>query len=109
MYMSYYSMSFNPFEKTIETKDLYETSDLKNIKSRLEFLKQNKGLALFTGDAGIGKTIAIREFCDSLNPSLFKVIYLSMSTLTVMEFYRALALGLGLEAKHKKIDNKQYL
>jgi len=98
-------MSFNPFEKDIETKYLYETEDLKNAKNRLEFLKQNKGLALFTGDAGIGKTIAIRNFCDSLNPSLFKVVYLSMSTLTVMEFYRALALELGLELKHKKIDN----
>lgn len=97
-------MSFNPFDKDIDTKHLFESDDLKNVKSRLEFIKQNKGLALFTGDSGIGKTIAIRDFCNNLNASLYKVMYISMSTLTVAEFYKALCYELGIEAKFKKIE-----
>jgi len=97
-------MSFNPFDKDIDVKYLYETEDLKSIKSRLEYLKSNKGLGLFTGESGLGKTVAIRDFCCKLNPNLYKVMYISMSTITVLEFYKAIAYELGLEAKMRKID-----
>lgn len=104
MYLSFFGMEFNPFDKSIDTKHAFETEDFKIMKNRLEFLKDNKGLALITGVSGVGKTFSIRAFLSSLNPNLFKVIYIPMSTLTVMEFYRQLCLELGLETERKKID-----
>ncbi|MDD4795970.1 MAG: AAA family ATPase [Bacilli bacterium] len=92
MYLSFFGMEFNPFDKSIDTKHAFETEDFKIVKNRLEFLKDNKGLALITGVSGVGKTFSIRAFLSSLNPNLFKVIYIPMSTLTVMEFYRQICL-----------------
>ena len=47
----------------------------------------------------------IRNWARGLNPSLYKVIYSSLSTLTVMEFYRNLAAQLGMEPSYRKNDN----
>jgi len=104
LYLSYYGMEFNPFSKEIETKYSFETQDLKIMRNRLNYIKDNPGLALFTGNAGLGKTYAIREFLNNLNPNLYKTIYVSMSSITVLEFYKQIAYELGIEPMHKKID-----
>ena len=39
----------------------------------------------------------IRNWSRGLNPFLYKVIYSSLSTLTVMDFYRNLAAQLGMK------------
>lgn len=39
-----------------------------------------------------------------LNPNLFKCIYIAMSSLTVLEFYKQLAISLGIVPAFRKID-----
>ena len=104
MYLSYYGLEFNPFDKDIETKYAYETEDLKILKNRLEFVKENKTMALITGNPGMGKTFAIRNFINKLNKNLYKIIYVCMSTVTTYEFYKQLCYELGIEKKKKKVD-----
>lgn len=104
MYLSYYGLEFNPFDKTIETKNTFETEDFKILKNRLNYIKENKTMALITGNPGMGKTFAIRSFLNELNKNLYKVIYLCMSTITTFEFYKQLCYELGIEPPNKKID-----
>lgn len=104
MYLSYYGLEFNPFDKDIETKYAYETADFKILKNRLEFVKDNKTMALITGNPGMGKTFAIRNFLNELNGNLYKIIYICMSTVTTYEFYKQLCYELGIEPPYKKID-----
>lgn len=104
MYLSYYGMEFNPFDKGIDTKYSFETEDFKIMKNRLNYIKDNPGIALFTGSPGLGKTFIIRNFLNELNPNLYKVIYISMSSITVLEFYKEIAYELGIEPAFKKID-----
>ncbi|TYQ15355.1 UNVERIFIED_CONTAM: type II secretory pathway predicted ATPase ExeA [Acetivibrio alkalicellulosi] len=107
MYKSYWSMEFNPFIKddTDKIKETYfNSNDFKNATARLEHLKNIKGIGLFTGFSGTGKTFALRYFSKNLNPSLYKVIYIQLSTITVLEFYKSLSYGLDLEPPNKKVD-----
>ena len=104
MYLSYYGLEFNPFDKTIETKYAFETNDFKILKNRLNFIKDNKTMALITGNPGMGKTFVIRNFLNELNKNLYKVIYICMSTVTTFEFYKSLCYELGIEPPFKKID-----
>lgn len=104
MYLSYYGLEFNPFDKNLDSKYAYESNDLKILDNRLNYLKENPGIALFTGAPGLGKTFSIRKFISSLNPNLYKCIYISMSSITVLEFYKQIAYSLGLEPSFKKID-----
>jgi len=103
-YTARYGMDFNPFIKN--THDLIvDTLDFKELYLRLNYLLKNKGFGVITGGPGRGKTTAIRNYVKNINSSLFKVIYSSLSTLTVSEFYKHLATELGLEAMAKKNDN----
>jgi type II secretory pathway predicted ATPase ExeA len=104
MYKSYWGMEFNPFEKGLSEKNFFKSEDYSQALSRLEHLKNIKGIGLFTGLSGTGKTYTLRCFANTLNPNLYKVVYITLSTVTVLEFYKSIAYGLGLEAYSKKID-----
>lgn len=104
MYESYFGMKINPFKKDIDIKNTYEFKDFKEVQNRLKYLLKNKGIGLFTGTSGKGKTYSIKYFVKNLNPNLYKVVYLSLSTLTVLEFYKNFCIGLGIEPAAKKVD-----
>lgn len=103
-YTARYGLEFNPFLKN--AKDVpVQTQEYKEVLFRLNYLLSTKGFGILTGSAGKGKTTSIRSWASSLNPSLYKVVYSSLSTLTVMEFYRDLASELGAVPAHRKMDN----
>ena len=104
MYRAFYGLSSDPFSKDIEVKDCFKSQDFAQGLSRLEFLKNTLGFGLLTGEPGVGKSFLLRYFVGSLNPNLFKCVYIPISTLTVMEFYRALCSGLGIMPCFKKVD-----
>ena len=104
MYETYFSMKCNPFNKDVKLDYTYDTQDFKEMQGRLKYLLKIKGIGLFTGTSGLGKTYSIKYFCKNLNTSLYKVSYLTLSTVTVMDFYRSFCIELGIEPKARKID-----
>lgn len=104
MYKSFYSFSHNPFQKEIKTKDLFPSEGFKEITARLDYLTKVRGIGVVVGEPGSGKTSALRAMADNLNPSLFKVVYFPLSTVTVNDFYRGLASGLGEKPRFRKVD-----
>lgn len=103
-YTTRYGMEYNPFIKS-ERETLIETREYREIITRLNYLLQIKGFGLITGNPGLGKTTAIRNWMKSLNQTAYKMIYIPLSTLTVLEFYRYLASELGCEPAYRKADN----
>jgi type II secretory pathway predicted ATPase ExeA len=103
-YQLFYGLTFNPFDKGIEVKLIFESQDYKQFVSRMEYFKSAKGFACVFGEPGSGKTTSLRAFTSKLNPQLFKVVYLPLSSVTVQDFYRHLAVGLGLEPRFRKVD-----
>ena len=79
-YTARYGLEFNPFIKN--AKDiLLETTESSEARTRLDYLKDTRGFGVLTGEPGRGKTTAARTWAGSLNPSLFKVSYSSLSSL----------------------------
>jgi len=103
-YEKYWGMEFNPFKKSFEDKNIFKSNDFNQILARLEHLKHTKGIGLFTGNSGLGKTFALKQFANTLNKNMYKVVYITLSTVTVLEFYKSLAYGLGLIPSAKKVD-----
>lgn len=100
-YTARYGLEFNPFAKN--AKDiLLETAESLEVRLRLDCLGDTKGFGVLTGEPGQGKTTSARHWTASLSPSRFKVSYSSLSSLTVMDFYRQLASGLGAEPRFRK-------
>lgn len=104
MYRQRYQLSKDPFSKELKGADAFESADFKECSSRLEFLAKTRGLALVTAAPGYGKSLAMRAFAERQNPNLVKVVYLCMTTLSVVEFYRQLAAALGLEPSYRKSE-----
>lgn len=103
-YTARYGLEFNPFLKN--SKEVFvDTHEQKEVLYRLDYLASTKGFGLLTGSAGRGKTTAIRNWAATLNPSLYKVVYSSLSTLTVSDFYRNLAMEFGTQPAFRKPDN----
>lgn len=102
-YTARYGLEFNPFLKN--AKDIFiDTAEMREANTRLDSLVITKGFGILTGEPGRGKSTAARKWAASLNPSLFKVSYSSLSSLTVMDFYRQIAMGLGAEPSFRKND-----
>jgi len=70
-------MSFNPFDKGIAEKDAFLTGDMKEMKGRLDYLKQNPGIGVFTAGTGLGKTFSLRCFREKPNLNITKFIALT--------------------------------
>lgn len=103
-YYTRYGLEFNPFIKNSK-EILVDTAEYKETLFRLDYLAKTRGFGILTGSPGRGKTTALRSWAGNLNPSLYRVIYSSLSTLTPNDFYRNLAHELGTQPAFKKSDN----
>jgi type II secretory pathway predicted ATPase ExeA len=102
MFRSVYGFSFNPFDKSLPVKHAYLSHDHKEMLARLNFLKEARGIGLFTAEPGLGKSFALRCFADSLDPGLFLTSYICLSTVSVTDFYCQLCSALKIDTSCKK-------
>lgn len=103
-YLLKFGMEYNPFIKN-NPDELINLESHDQLVFRLRHLEETKGIGLITGEPGLGKTTTIRHWSKKLNSNLYKVIYISHTTITVMEFYRELSEKLGLCANFSKRIN----
>jgi len=100
---SLYGLSYNPFDKHAGAwQASFESNDFREMKTRLNFIKDARGIGLFTAPPGFGKTYALRCFSDSLNPNLYQMAYICLTTVSVTEFYRQFCSALKLEVSIHK-------
>lgn len=103
MFTQYFGLKFNPFSKEIEVNDVFESSDLKELNSRFRYIQSARGIFVVIGEPGTGKSTALRRFASGMNPGLYKPCYFTLSTVTVMDFYRGLLTSLGEIPSSKKV------
>lgn len=101
MYRAFYSLSKEPFVKDVRPQDHFPSKTFKEALARLKYLVDARGFGALVGEPGSGKTYALRTLADGLNPALYKVIYLPLSSGTIMDMYRSLAAGLGEEPGYR--------
>jgi type II secretory pathway predicted ATPase ExeA len=65
-------------------------------------LLDERGLAVLTGDAGTGKTAAMRNLCQRLPSPDHRVLYLCDTAVSPLDLYRTLAQELGLTPSHRR-------
>lgn len=103
-YIAKFGLEYNPFNKNSK-QTIIESNDSKQLLFRLKHLEETKGIGLITGEPGLGKTTLVRYWANSLNKSLYKIIYIQHSTISVYEFYRILSIEFHLEPSFSKRKN----
>ncbi|KAB3587257.1 AAA family ATPase, partial [Phocaeicola vulgatus] len=109
MFETFYGLSHSPFSRDIPTNELYESIILEETLGRLAYAAERRWFAVITGDCGTGKTTTIRRYAETLNPTKYKILYLSDSKLTPRHFYKGLLEQLGCESKFYRGDAKRQL
>jgi type II secretory pathway predicted ATPase ExeA len=100
--LAWFGLKRFPFDKNIKTQDVLDSNPLKECSARLDYIKRRGGILLLTGDPGVGKTIALRRFVDSLNENLFKPFYTPLSTLSRADLLYHINRLLGLTPRLSK-------
>jgi general secretion pathway protein A len=100
--LAWFGLKSFPFDKNIKPSDTLDTEPLKECLARLEYIKRRGGILLLTGDPGVGKTLVLRRYVQSLNENLFKTYYTPLSTLSRSDILYHLNRMLGLPHRLSK-------
>jgi general secretion pathway protein A len=100
--LAWFGLKNFPFDKNLKTQETLDTESLKECTARLDYIKRRGGILLLTGDPGVGKTLALRRYVDSLNENLFKPYYTPLSTLSRADLLSHLNRLLGLPHRISK-------
>jgi len=107
MFEAFFNFTGTPFARDIAVGQLLETPSGKEMHGRLNYVARTRAFGVFTGDAGTGKTTAIRKFSQGLDANRYQVLYLSDSALTPRNFYWETLHELGYEPRFYRSDAKR--
>jgi general secretion pathway protein A len=97
MWEAFFGFKKTPFGDNPDEKQLFASQAWNQVRARLQFLVQHHGAGLLTGEVGSGKSTVARTFTATLNPSLYKILYLHWSAGSPSDLLRQLARDLDLE------------
>ncbi len=93
-----------PFTKDVETTELFNHEQFSQMVNRFNMLFENRGIGLFTGDVGCGKSTAIRTALNELSSQTHKTVYLYRGLDDLGTFYKQIAVDMGVMPMFKKSD-----
>ena len=100
MVLQHFGLKHYPLGKA--HAELWDDGFLARLNERFTWLLESPGVGLLTGEAGVGKTAALRQLTRALNPHRYQVLYLAETDFGRLDLYRSLALALGLEPVHRR-------
>lgn len=96
-----FGLSHVPLGKQVKT--LWDDGhQLQELKERFEWLLESPGVGLLTGEPGVGKTMALKQLTQGLNPHRYQLIYMPETDFGRVDLYRHFAFALGLEASYRR-------
>lgn len=103
MYCNYFGLNERPFEMTADPKYLYLNEMCKEVLSSLFYAVQNRrGVILFIGKIGTGKTTILKALKDSLDKNT-KVAFIFTTNISFKQLLNSAVVGLGLTASPKNM------
>lgn len=104
MFETFFGFKTTPFSADSDPRQLFESAAWTQMQARLQFLVDYRGVGLFTGEVGAGKSTATRTLLARLNPNLYKILYLHWSSGSLLDLLTLLARQLDLQPAHRRAD-----
>jgi MSHA biogenesis protein MshM len=100
MYLQHFGLAHAPLGK--ELAEPWDDGALTALAQRFDWLLQSPGIGLLTGEPGVGKTAALRQFTRALSPHRYLVLYQAETDFGRVDLYRELARALGVEPSYRR-------
>jgi MSHA biogenesis protein MshM len=98
-----FSLTSYPLPKNAQGKTFYEKSPgYGRLTRSFQQLVDEPGLGVLTGEAGVGKTAAVRNLSMPLPRPDYLVLYFCDTTVSPLDLYRSLADELGVRPSHRR-------
>ena len=103
LYRKRFGLAHDPLPRDCVGKTFYDADqNYERLRRTFSYLAAEPGLGLLTGEAGSGKTAALRNLCDALPEPEYRIVYICDTSVTPAAVYRNLAAALGLTpARHR--------
>lgn len=103
MYRQRFGLKAHPLPKDARGKSFFtDFEGYRRLERGFQMLCDEPGLGLLTADPGIGKTAAVRNLAQALPRPQYLVTYLCDTGIGPVEFYRTLAVELGLKPAYRR-------
>ncbi len=103
MYTHRFGLTTHPLPRDACGKTFFaDSAGYRRLERAFAELLEDRGVGLLTGEAGVGKTAAIRNLCHQLPAPDHRVLYLCDTAVAPLDLYRTLAQELGLTASHRR-------
>jgi len=107
MIEEFFGFTHVPFTKYIPVDSLYRNADFDEHTSRLLHIAKTQQFGVVIGDSGVGKSTLLRNFCEQINKSKYRVLYVSDSKITPAMFYKVLLEQLGFQPKGGAVSDRK--
>ena len=98
-YLLHFGLKHDPLGKSVKKAVPSEQQTL--LHNKLNWLTQTRGIGLITGEAGTGKTMALRQWAETLNALTHHIIYQADNHFQAFDIYSQLADTLGIDKHHR--------
>lgn len=103
MYRQRFALTAQPLPKDAQGRSFFEHGPgYPQLQRAFARLASEPGLGLLTGEAGVGKTAAMRNLCAALPRPDYQVLYLCDTAISPLDLYRTLADALGVRPSHRR-------
>ena len=103
MYNDFYGFTEKPYSKTPDPRFLYLSAGHREALARLQYVVEEREIALLTGDIGCGKTTISRALMDSMGDACH-FCFIFNPRLTAIELLRVIARNLAVAAGCGHVD-----
>jgi MSHA biogenesis protein MshM len=100
MYLQHFGLKAYPLAKG--NLELFDDGQQTRLKTQFQWLLDSPGIGLLTGEPGVGKTAALYQLTNDLNPHRYQVVYTEDSDCSRRDLYGSLAIALGLEPAYRR-------
>lgn len=101
MSKQHFGLTHIPLGKNVKT--LWDDGEqFSRFSEQFQWLLDSPGIGMLTGEAGVGKTAALRHITKNINPHRYQLIYMPETDFGRVDLYRHLALALGLEPSYRR-------
>lgn len=96
-YRTFFGLHREPFGSELSTEEIMQTPALTAVADRFDYAVRLGAMALVTGEVGSGKSTALRWATSRAHPSEYRILWITASSGSILEFYRQLSSELEVD------------